>query len=193
MSDQQLPTFTIWILSLKCELLSCGVFFTSCLQFHVGKQWFCCWWWLHRGHWGCPLAALLPGPEGGGSVSQTGFWDLAKTNTALDFVPHFGRDAGDLGSLLQISLNILKTDEDNWWFLASISSITLQYTFCQQKWDVMLKSISPATAGHIKTVTHGSLCHCCLPLQTEMLHDFRQTSLQTVQWVLILSFELPAI
>lgn len=109
------------------------------------------------GHWGCPLAAFLPGPEGGGSVSQTGFWDLAKTNTALDFAPHFGWDAGDLGSLLQISLNILKTDGDNQRFLASISSITLQYTFCQQKWDVMLKSILPATAGHIKTVTHGSL------------------------------------
>lgn len=71
------------------------------------------------------LAALVPGPEGGGSVSQTGFWDLAKTNTVFDFVLHFGWDAGDLGSLLQISLNILKTDGDNQWFLASISSITL--------------------------------------------------------------------
>lgn len=39
-------------------------FLTSNLQFHGGQKWFCCRWWLHRGHWG--------------SVSQTGFWDLDK-------------------------------------------------------------------------------------------------------------------
>lgn len=40
-------------------------------------------------------------------------------------------------------------------------------------------------------------CHCCPTftnrLSQEMLHDFRQTSLQTVQWGLILSFELSAL
>lgn len=110
---------------LSCWSVNYSAVGFSCLQPHGGKQWLYCQWWLHRGHWGWPLAALVPGPEGGGSVSQTGFWDLAKTNTAFDFVLHFGWDAGDLGSLLQISLNILKTDGDVQRFLASISSITL--------------------------------------------------------------------
>lgn len=56
--------------------------------------------------------------------STPGFWDQAKTNTAIYYVLFFGWDVIELGSLLQISRNILKTDGDNQCFLASISSIT---------------------------------------------------------------------
>lgn len=56
--------------------------------------------------------------------STPGFWDLAKTNSAIYCVLFFGWDVIDSASLLQISGNILKTDGDNQCFLASISSIT---------------------------------------------------------------------
>lgn len=134
--------------------------------------------------------------------STPGFWDIAKTNTAIYYLLFFGWDVTDLGSLLQFSLNILKTDGDNQCFLASISP-------SHNMTAIYLLSTEIECHAEIYFTSHYWSYHNChsygSPLwlllylyqwipsrdtvwfQTNFIIDYR------VSRVLILSFELPAI
>lgn len=73
----------------------------------------------------------------------------------------------------------------------------LQYTFCQQKWMSCWHLFYQPLLVISKLSLTAASYHCCPTFTNwfpqEILHDFRKISLQTMEWVLILFFELPAI